>query len=290
MMLMAAENARVDINGVDQGSKADSSTLTVQNGAGVSMVYGIASTTYAADYVTFTMPCSPVSSAEFSQPGSPVADANYLGAHELWTLDGSPTIDIFNGDTGNRNAGDGADNETIGSADTGRWDIKFSSAAKQAQSPIRHGLGKDSKVHVYIEVNATVWDITTQSWSGGDNPVTYEGTGAPTFVAPLTVDSQFLHYTFKGCPNNPQGISGTEQACNENLGRLQLTAKASQNPNAGATTDAAASIGTGMVKLHFAYDEFYEHTIDNRILFDVAKDDGTRAAGIAVDTARIGIA
>ena len=274
---VSAQNARVYVNSVDQGSKADSSTMTVNAGSMVEIIYGIGSTAYYTDYAKFAMPCGPVSSAEVSKSGSNYFDSNYLGAHEIWSIETQPTLLAFNGDTGNLNNGTGADNETVGTSDTGRFTIKFTSDADQALSPPRHGIAKDSKLIIAFEQNGTLWDTSKTLLSGA-----LKSSYRPSSNV-LTLDNavdELVVFEATGCP------SGTLRACSLDLGTLNVESKtgAGNDPgvlNTGLRT--AASVGAGAIKITLIYNDFYRHTIDNSIQFGAQKDDGSYAGNAGVD-------
>ena len=286
-------NHRVFVNGVDQGAKADSATMTVNSGSQVEVVYALDDTTYNSDYVKFSMPCGPVSSAEISQPGSAVYNSAYDKAFEVWTAMGSPTIDVFNGDTGNKNAGTGADNETIGAADSGRFTIKFIGVADQASSPPRHGAitgvkgGDSSKSRVYmvVEVNGTLYDTSKFTLTGGDGTLSSYTPSTQVLTLANAVD-QLKVYEFAGCPR------GTDRSCSVNVGTLYVESKSGAGNNPGVLNAGLASavgVGNGQLLLTFIYEDHYRNSLTNVLSFGPEEDDGDYAGNIAVDTARISV-
>lgn len=288
---MASVNHRVFVNGVDQGAKADSATMTVNSGSQVEVVYALDDTTYNSDYVKFNMPCGPVSSAEISQSGSGLYNPTYDKAHEVWTAMGSPTIDIFNGDTGNKNAGTGADNETIGAADSGRFTIKFIGVADQASSPPRHGSitgvkggdSSNSRVYMVVEVNGTLYDTSKFALTGGDGRVSSYTPSTQTLTLANAVD-QLKVYEFSGCPR------GSDRSCSVNIGTLYVESKSGGGNNPGVLNtggQSAAAVGAGALKLTFVYEDSYRNTLTNVLSFGPEEDDGDYAGNIAVDTAYV---
>lgn len=286
-------NHRVFVNGVDQGAKADSATMTVNAGSQVEVTYGLDDTTYNSDYVKFNMPCGPVSSAEFSQSGSPLYNPAYDKSHEMWTAMGSPTIDVFNGDTGNLNSASGTDNETIGAADSGRFTIKFVGVADQASSPPRHGeitgvKGGDSsksRVYVIIEVNGTLYDTSKFTLTGGDGRVSSYTPSTQTLTLLNAVD-QLKVYEFDGCPR------GTDRSCNVNVGTLYVESKSGAGNNPGVLrtdTSNGAAVGAGAILITTVYEDFYRNSLTNALSFGPEEDDGDYAGNIAVDTRYLGV-
>jgi len=274
---VSAQNGRVYVNGVDQGTKADASTMTINAGSTVEIIYGIDSTLYYSDYVKFAMPCGPVSSSEISESVSAYYDSTYDKAHKIWTAETQPTLLAFSGDTGNLNNGTGADNETIGAADTGRFTLTFTSDADQAISPPRHGLGASSKLLIIVEQNGTLYDTSKTLLSGA-----VKSSYRPSSTV-LTLDNavdELVVFEVTGCP------TGDARACSLSLGTLSVETKSGAGNDPGVLNTGlrdAASVGRGAIKITLAYDDFYRHTIQNSIQFGPQQDDGAYAGNPSID-------
>ena len=278
---------RVYVNGVDQGAKTDSTTMTVKTGSIVEIAYVFADATYNSDYVKFNMPCGAISSAEISTPGSKSAvngqlvslyDASYKNANEVWTADVDYAITAFNGDT-NADNNLGASNETL---DTGEWGyfnkIKIQGAAEQGISPPRHGIAKDSRLVIVVEVNGTAYDESKTTWTGGNAGIKKDDSAYPSKLYTLAnVDSKAITFTALGCPREGETV------CNLELGDLAVKVETTANPIGGGATDdiAVCDVGNGNVQVKIYTEEFFQHTDDNTIQFSVAKDDGAIASQLS---------
>ena len=285
-------NHRLYLNNVDQGNFADGTTATVNAGSKVEVVYGLDSGTYNSDYVTFAMPCGPLGSSEVSESGSSFYDAIYDKAHKMWTAETQPTFFLFNGDTGNLNNGTGAENETIGAADTGRFtNVRLVSDSDSAISPPRHGLAKDSKVYVVVELNGSLYD-SSKTLLGGATKSSYR----PSSTV-LTLDNavdELVVFEVVGCP------SGTARACDLSLGTLSIETKSgagndpgsvSANGNgAGTGGRNAAAVGAGAIKITLVYSDFWRHTLENTVNFGPQLDDGSYGGNAGADVYYLSVA
>lgn len=248
---MASENSRVYKNGIDQGSKADSATMTVSAGDTIENIYGIASSTYYADADKFTAPCAPFDTATYSN-----------GAHELWRADIAYQVDVFQTEDGNINNGD-VENVTVNSGDEDSVTIKIVGAADQAISPPRHLEASGSKIIVVATFNKSAYDETKFSFTNG-----YPKVSVPAHHANNASDTSSLAWEVPGCP------TAGKNTCDLDLGKFIFKADTGVNPIGGGAS-SGGMLGEGDIRLSFYMEEFFRHTRDNSIQFGAEKDDGT---------------
>ena len=244
----------------DFGNKLDQSTVTATNKDKVLVINGFGSTAYYSQKQEFEMPCGDASSA--SQDG---------GANEL-IANGSATFTINNGDTGNINAGTGADNETINTGDTGRF--VFSAVNTLDKT----GLSPHGKIHVIVELNGSAYQEEKTIFSGLEKSLF-----TPQFYTLSNTDSKTVTFLANGCPTGP-----VARSCNENWGTLSVVAETTADPvNAGLASSVssnAVKVGNGWIKVSL-YDEDWDvNTVTGAPLFGVQKDDGTRAGLFGTDS------
>jgi len=269
-----AESSRVFVDGVDQGTKTDGSTMTIGHKKQIDILYGYGSNSAYTNRVTFNAPCEPFSTGEIDG-----------AANELLIMDGALTVSAFNSDTGNKNAGDGADNETIGSGETGSFDLSFSSADKSgvsgsteticngmylttAQNKATCTTVNKGKVHAFFEVNGSMYD-QTKTLLAGSAPSSRGN--KPSWLALAAVDDEVVEFIIDGCPQ------GSKSACDSKLGKLQVSAKTGENP-VGGGVQGAAGISLGDVKGILVYENFYLNTRTGKIEYGIQKDDGTETS------------
>ena len=248
----AGSSVRYYINGGKGTASTATSTKTVRNGAEVNILHSYGSsadTTYYQQLATFVMPCAPIDSGDLS-------DSELLA-------NGSITWENFNVDTGNKNAGTGADNETINTADTGRWYLAFTTLDKTGVSTPGGQYG------LVVEVNKSMYDETTLTLGG------QTGVQVPQSYTLSNTDSFAVMWEFPACP------TGGIRSCSETLGRLQVTADSGENPTgAGAGTTNALAIGSGDL-LGCIVDQSYGlHTITDDIIGPAYVDNEGTALGI----------
>ena len=281
---MASENVRTWIDGVDQGTSADSSTRTVGDCQEIAIIYGYQSGTHYSDGAVFTAPCSPFVSAS--------KDGN---SHLLWQHDTNITITATNGDNGNVNDGIGTSNESIGSGEIGRFTLKLEADNLQALSPKRNvwnptkltpeyfpGQSRPdaSKIIIVVEVNGSRYDVAQTTISGGE--AVKDNSYFPAGIyATSNVDSKTTTFIVDGCPREGQKI------CNINLGTLSVQAKTGENPPGGYAT-GAAGVGDGDIRLEIYNQDWETHTEKPIVVFGTEQDDST-IAGFALQEAHLDV-
>ena len=244
------ENA-VFNSGNDKGNKADSATDVVNNKDGIKVVYGFTSSTYYATSHEFTMPCGPIDSA--SRSG---------GLSEL-IANGTITFNVFNSDTGNKNTGAGVDNETINTAEEGRFDFRSLTTLDKT------GFSPEGNIIATVELNKSMYDEAVTTFNGV-GPTT----STPSFYEELNVDSTVRAWTYTGCPDRDSNL----RSCNLDLGELKVKADTAENPvGEGQANSAATSVGLGDVKVCLFDEDYWQHTIDGTIGFSVQDDVGSSA-------------
>lgn len=281
---MSGENARSWIDGIDQGTNADSSTRTVGAGQEIAIVYGYQSATHYSDTAVFTAPCAPFSSA--SKDGE---------SHLLWQHDTNITITATNGDNGNVNDGIGSSNESIGSGEVGRFTLKLEGDNLQAFSPKRNPFAptqvtpeyfpniakpENSKIVMVVVFNGSIYDAAQTTLSGGEG--VKDNSYYPAGIhSSANIDDDVVTFVTDGCPRAGQKI------CNINLGTLAVQAKTGENPP-GGYEQAAAGVGRGDIRLDFFNMDWETHTEKPTVIFGTEQDDGT-IAGFALQRAHLDV-
>lgn len=282
---MSGENARSWIDGIDQGTNADSSTRTVGAGQEIAIVYGYQSATHYSDTAVFTAPCAPFSSA--SKDGE---------SHLLWQHDTNITITATNGDNGNVNNGLGDSNESIGSGEIGRFTLKLEADNLQAYSPKRNPFvpgqvtpeyfpsiakPENSKIVIIAVFNGSRYDAAQTTMSGGE--AVKDNSYYPAGIhSTANIDDDVVTFVTDGCPRAGQKI------CNINLGTLAVQAKTGENPPGEVAGTGAAAIGAGEIRLDFFNMDWETHTEKPTVIFGTEQDDGT-IAGFALQRAHLDV-
>lgn len=234
------------------GSKTDSSTLTVNYKDKMAFLYGYASTTYWQSFVKDVVaPCGPFASGSLDS-----------GAAQLIS-NGTITLNAFGSDSpGTKNDGIGTVNESIGSADIGRFDLDIETSDK-----VGFAATKDGKFLVIVEVNGTTYD--EQDFTLDGKPPT----GAtPSFYTVLNTDSVTRAWEFNGCP------AAGQTKCDVVFGELYVeTGSGSEDPIGAGSTNAGA-VGLGDIRITFIPADWYLDTKTYEPKYGYAKDDGTIAS------------
>lgn len=153
------KGARVFVNGVDRGVKADSSTLNVNYGDRVEIFY--AENASSGEYYTakssFTVPCS-----------SAFASADQDDAEKIMPSESTTnnmSVVFFNTNNGNVNTAigsDASDNQTINSGDTKTMKFEYQPTYQDAWSPLCQGVVvAEGNLSAYDKLEFVGWEPTS---------------------------------------------------------------------------------------------------------------------------------
>ena len=223
---MAAVYARYYVNDGVGVAALDSTTKTVAYGDQIDILYGYGSsadTTYYGQLVSFEVDiCDNFDTRVYSTT---------LEEHKL-NRDGTITFKVRPSDAAGDNDEAGSYNETIGTAESGEWDIRLTTADK-------YGIAaKGGKFMVVAEFNGSIYKESSLTLDGGSPNM-----AVPGKVAPGAVDNLQYAWEFDACP------TGDDRRCDIDLGTLRIEADDGENPTGGSGAQAAGDVSLGDIKL-----------------------------------------
>lgn len=174
---------RVFINGVDQGLKADGSTMTVSFGQEVCIYYAANSSDFYASKACFNVPCASAFSSSVPKNDKQETAAFAAGSVDSYKIVAwkNLTFNVFNQDDNLKNTQ--ANNQSITKNDqkTMRVNINFPSAG---------GIGVPGKFYVNFRINGSMFDSVTVSGEG------VQAASPSSYRAKLNSSTDLVYYTF----------------------------------------------------------------------------------------------
>lgn len=242
----------------DEGSKTDSSTLSVGAQDKMGLIYGYLSA-YGSRWIEFTAPCQAFSTGSYITSGK-----NEIVKNSSSGI----TFRVKNGYSGLQQDFVGGQNETINQAGVGKFEVTLQTVENEGISAGTDENNVVGNVILIVELNKSTYDETATTFES------LSKTTVPSFYTLTNTDSYAVAFVTAGGPDPNQEAS---RYFDRNLGKLSVTAESGENPVGGSQT-----IGLGNVKLCVFDEQWSLDTITGAPVFGAEKlKDGAPAGTTA---------